>query len=448
MTVRDYAGSVGHRGFVPMESPAGSIVMMTCLFLSASLCLGQTSTSATDGRTEFIPFGAAATFKNGMNPVLPPQTFATASPMDDPERWLLMNSLQGSCFGWTLDSARLQVYGWTDSSYTASSAAHSNLPLGFNYRANQFLLQQNWLTIERPVVTTGTTEPTFGFHSDWILPGTDYRFTVARGLFSSQLTTNNGQPSLYGIDPFQFYGEAYFPTVAHGLDVKVGRFKALYGAEVTPAVNNLLFSHSYTFIYNPFTHTGGVATLKLNDTWTVQAGLVTGSDIFIAPGANPTFVGSVQWAPPDGADSVLLSVIVGKGRFDQKHNLHNPQVFDLVYTHKFNSRLSYTFNGLFGYTGNVPDTGTAYWFGAVNYLTYDFAARLKGIARLEFFDDIDGNRTGFKGLYTSLTAGLNFQLRRHIVIRPEIRYDYNNVSRPFENQHGLFTAATDFIVRW
>src|SRR5262245_20265880 len=97
-------------------------------------------------------------------------------------------------------------------SFTASSAAHIQLPLGFNYRANEFLLQQNWLRIER-AVSTDAKEATFGFRSDTILPGSDYRFTVARGLFDSQLTANDGQPNTYGIDPIQFYAEAYFPNI-------------------------------------------------------------------------------------------------------------------------------------------------------------------------------------------------------------------------------------------
>jgi len=46
----------------------------------------------------------------------------------------------------------------------------------------------------------------------------------------------------------------------------------------------------------------------------VQAGLVLGSDIFIDPADNPTFMGSVKWAPPNGRDSVLFSVILGSGR--------------------------------------------------------------------------------------------------------------------------------------
>lgn len=377
-----------------------------------------------------------------------PAALPTPSPTPAADRWLVMKSLQGTWPGWVLDAQRLRVSGWTDLSFTGSSDRSSNLPLGFNFRANDFLLQQNWLRFERPVVTSGTTEPTFGFRCDTILPGSDYRFTAARGLFSGQLTADHGQPNLYGIDPIQFYAEAYFPTVGQGMDVKFGRFFCQYGVEANDAPSNALFSHAYTFIYNPFTHTGLMTTVKVTDTWSIQAGIVLGSDIFIDPADTPTGMGSIKWAPPSGRDSVLLSAIVGPGRFDQARNFHNPEIFDLIYTHKINARLNYTLEGLLGFTTNVPDIGTAWWFGNLHYLTYDFTPRLSGTTRLEFFDDVQGQRTTFAGLYTTLTAGLAFKPRKDLVVRPELRYDYNADSRPFENNHGLFTAAADVIWRW
>jgi hypothetical protein len=400
--------------------------MLTKVVLSAALLLlGQTTAPAPEAAPAPAPPSAPA-----------------------PDRWWLMKDLQGTWPGALLDGNRLQISGWTELSYTASSAEHSNLPMGFNYRANQFDLQQNWLRIERGVVSSGTTEPTWGFRSDTILPGTDYRFTTARGLFDSQLTANNGQPNTYGIDPIQFYGEAYFPTVGRGLDLKVGRFFAQYGVESNDAPSNSLASHAYTMIYDPFTHTGVLGTLKLTDVWSVQAGAVLGSDVFIDPADEPTFIGSVKWVQPGGRNSILASVIVGPGRYDVRHEFNNPNLVDVVFTHQVNSRLTWTAEGLVGYQDNVPDIGTAHWFGVINYLTWTFSPRLSGTTRLEFFDDIDGQRTGFPGLYTDWTVGLNFKTEPWIIVRPEVRYDYNGESRPFEGRHGLFTAALDVILRW
>jgi hypothetical protein len=425
--------------------PFPEIAMLSYLLLSTAFVVGQMPPSP----DPTIPPPVEVTA-----PVLPPTPAPAAPPPAPPappapaERWWLMKELQGTWPGALLDDTRLRLYGWTDMSFTASTDSHEQLPMGFNYRANDFLLQQNWLRFERPVVTSGTTEPTFGFRTDTILPGSDYRFTVARGLFSGQLTADHGNPNLYGIDPIQFYGEAYFPTVARGLDVKVGRIFCQYGVEANDAVSNILASHSYTFIYDPFTHTGVMATLKLTDAWSVQGGMMLGSDIFIHPADNPTGMGSVKWAPPTGRDSVLFSFIVGNGRFDQKHDFHNPEVFDLVWTHKINARLTYTQEFLYGFTTNVPDIGFANWFGAISYLTRDLTPRLSATVRQEFFDDEQGQRTRFAGLYSALTAGVTFKPRPSILFRPELRYDYNAESRPFENKSSLFTATADVIFRW
>lgn len=401
--------------------------MLSSLFLCSLLALGQTETPGEEAAAASAP---------------------APSPAPTPDRWLLMKAVQGSWLGDVAYDHRLQVTGWTEMSYTASTDQHKNLPMGFNYVANDLLLQQNWLRFERPVVTSGTTEPTFGFRNDWILPGSDYLFTLPRGIFNEQLTGSHGRPNRYGIDPIQFYGEGYFPTVGRGLDVKLGRVFCQYGVEANDAISNQLCSHAYTFIYDPFTHTGVMSTLKLTDVWSVQAGMMLGSDIFIDPADTPTGMGSVKWAPPNGRNSALFSVILGSGRFNQAESFHNPEIFDLVVTHKINARLNYSFEGLFGFTTNVPDLGTAEWFGILNYLTYDFTPRLSGTTRLEFFDDIQGQRTGFKGLYSVLTTGLSFRPRKAIIFRPEVRYDYNDESRPFENHHGLFTATADLILRW
>jgi hypothetical protein len=374
----------------------------------------------------------------------PAPTPAPATPA--PDRWFLMKELQGTWEGDLLDTNRMQVYGWTDMSYTFSSDRASNLPLGFDYRANEFLLQQNWLRFERTVNTDATT-PTFGFRNDWILPGADYFFTLPRGLFNGQLTANNGLPNRYGVDPIQFYGEAYFPNIGKGMDVKVGRFFSQYGVESTPAVENFFLSHSYTDVYDPFTHTGVLTTTKLTDAWTVQAGLCMGSDNFFDV-MTPTFLGSVKWGPPSGNDYVLFCVIVSDGRFHQQQNFYNPDVFDIVWMHKINARLTGYYESIFGCMTNVPNKGSVNWYSALGYLNYTCTPRLSATTRLELFVDSQGQRTGFAGPYQVATTGLQFRLRKGIIFRPELRYDYNAESTPFEGKHGLFTAASDVIIRW
>lgn len=320
--------------------------------------------------------------------------------------------------------------------------------MGFNYRANQFLLQQNWLQIDRSAEAEDAVSPAFGFRSDTILPGSDYRFTLPRGLFNGQLTADHGQPNLYGIDPVQFYGEAYLPNVAEGMTIKLGRFYAPWGIETVNAPGNSLLSHTYTFVYDPFTQTGLMSGIKFNSDWSSQAGIVMGSDTFITPGDEPTFSGNIMWAPPEGADSVRFSTILGSGRYNQKQALDNLNLFEIIYSHRFGERLKYSLAGTYGCQNNVPQIGLANWFGVQQYWTLVMGPRWSATTRLELFDDAQGQRTQFPGLYTAVTTGASIQLGRRLLMRPELRFDYNGLSRPFEGHHGLFLAATDLIWSW
>ncbi|MCU0704278.1 MAG: porin [Fimbriiglobus sp.] len=409
--------------------------MWPTVLLGGALGLGQPPAPPTPppaSQTSYpIPTAGDAT---------PPAAAPATSTGAAPEQGAFMQLLQGTRYGAALDRAGVTVGGWTNSSFTASTARRDQLPMGFNYRANDFLLQQNWLRIDRPVDVDSDT-PTFGFRSDWILPGSDYRFTLARGLW-------DGQSGRYGIDPVQFYGQAYLPNVGQGLDVKLGRFFAPFGVESIAAPDSSLPSRSYAFIYNPFTQTGLLTQLKLDDTWSVKNGIVMGNDVFIDPASSPYYVGGFRWAPPEGRSTAEFTTILGSGRFDTAEQFHNPQVFDLVLTRKLTDKLTWTLEGFYGFTRDVPNVGFANWFGVINYLTYELADNLAGTLRLEFFDDCQGQRTGSRGLYTAITGGMTYKPAPWLWLRPEVRYDHNSRSRPFDGRADVFTATMDVLVRW
>jgi hypothetical protein len=448
-------------------------------------------------------------------PAPSPAAPAAAAPTF-PDRWLLMKELQGTWIGSALDGSRTQIYGWFDFNYTFSSVGHTDLPESFNYRGNEPTLEQLWVRIQRPVVNTATTtgtsyawptpttEPTFGFQSDWII-GTDYRFTLPqKGILNDQLTDrvlfNPLSPSspvlapnIYGVDPVQFYGEAYFPTIGRGLDVKVGRFYTPYGTETLEAatmgysypnaVSTPLVSHSYIFSNgSPFTHTGVLATLTVTPVWTVQAGLVVGDDLFFHPSDRATGIFTIQWTQPQGTQSVSRNVvkfctIAGPARFDDNHAVQNIDIFDVVWTHYFNPLLASNLEALYGFEHNVPGSflsltngasptlGFIDWGGVAGYLTYIFTPRFSGCARLEVFDDPSGVRTSSaedpfadrtKGLYAAATVGGVWKVRKGLYVMPEVRYDYNfdsapfgtTVDHPFDGHHGMLTAGSSLILRW
>lgn len=366
------------------------------------------------------------------------------SPAEDPAT--LMNMLRQGFGGTLLDSAGIQVSGWTDMSFTASTAKRNQLPMGMNYLANAFLLQQNWLRIEKPV-DPNAEDSNFGFHSDTILPGSDYWFTIARGIFNDQLTANQGNPSRYGIDPVQFYAEAYLPGYLQGLDLKFGRFFAPFGVESIAAISAPLGSRSYTFIYNPFTQTGLLGNLNVNGQWKVKSGIIMGNDVFINTAASPYYVGGFARSSLDGKTSAEFTVVYGSGEYNQRLKFNNPQVFNLVLSHQMTDDLLWNMDAVYGFQNNVPQIGFANWYSFSNYLTQIWTEKFSNVWRLEFFDDVQGQRTGTAGLYTALTLGLNYKPFTWLWFRPEVRYDHN-INGPFEGKPSLFTADLDVIIRW
>ena len=65
----------------------------------------------------------------------------------------------------------------------------------------------------------------WGYHFTGLF-GTDYRYTTAKGYFSTQLLKHNRQ---YGADAPIEYLDLYMPAVAQGMNIRVGRFISVPG---------------------------------------------------------------------------------------------------------------------------------------------------------------------------------------------------------------------------
>jgi hypothetical protein len=415
------------------------------------------------------PFGPAP-------PTVPPTVPAPFAPGQPPppERWWVMRQLQGTWLGALLDDNRLYFSGWTEMSYTASTSRVSNFPVTFNDRANTFLLQQQWFRLDRPLVTTGTTEPSFGFHLD-VLVGSDYRWTMIRGLLNYQLDNSTGAQNLYGVDPIQFYANAYFPNLFRGTEIRVGRTYNPWGYESLEAVSTPLLSRSYAFFNTPFTVMAVGAYTTFTKEWSGVFLLTNGNDTFLKPYDEARMFGKLTYAANNQKDNVQLGWTLGRGRFNagapfnpatvslaQEPAGHNNfNAIDLVYTHIFNPVFTFANETMYAWQTAVPanvnggivqsgsdSPGTAHWAASIQYFRFTLTPHLGSIIRIGFFDDFNGQRTGFPGLYTAVTGGLQFRLTNGVIIRPELRYDYNRQSRPFEGKHDQFLAASDLILRW
>ncbi|MBY0523987.1 MAG: outer membrane beta-barrel protein [Gemmataceae bacterium] len=414
-------------------------------------------------------------------PMLPqakPVEAAVAARAAVPDRWFLQKFLQGTGPGVALDTNRIAITGWTEMAYTASTNKVSNVPDTWNDRANRFLLQQHVIRLDRPI-DTAAKEPTWGFHLDTLI-GSDYRYTLPRGLFESQLLNTNGNQNLYGVDPIDFYVNAYYPGLFQGTEFAIGRFLTECSSESELTILTPLLTRSYSFQWGgPFTHTGVMVAPNLTKQWQARLYLVTGNEVFIDPSQELRFMGKLMWTSANKRDVLIYNTTLGRGKFNagdpfapatfatiqEPAGRNNINVFDFIWIHKFNDRFAYQAELLYGYQYGVPTTaavgaiagaidnndklsGTADWAAFVQYYTYRWTEKFTTIARLELFDDFDGQRTGFKGLYAGATAAFQYQATKSVTVRPELRYYNNGYSRPYEGKHDIFDAAFDLIVRW
>ncbi len=362
-----------------------------------------------------------------------------------PEPYALMRLLQTTQFGQNLTERGISISGWVQGNYTVSSADRSNGPITFNERANFFQMNQNFLRINKDV-DMSKEEFQLGFRTEWILPGTDARFTQSRGLL-------NGQTGNYQVDLLQGYVEAFLPNLGpKGSSVKVGKFATHCSYELMQGAETPFVSRSYGFQYNPFAHTGSWVTTPLDDTWTMSNGLVVGSDNFIDTANQLTYIGQLKWAPKEGKTTVLLNTVVTDPRFDVAEAFPYYNIYNLQVIHNVTEKLTYVMDATFSHIDGAPlggnAVGSATWYGAASYLIYKVNDKVTSTFRTELFEDTKGFRTGSKGLYTELTYGVAYAPRPGLIFRPSVRYDHNDSTRPFEGKSSLYSGAMDVIIRY
>jgi hypothetical protein len=163
----------------------------------------------------------------------------------------------------------------------------------------------------------------------------------------------------------------------------------------------------------------------------------------------------LKWAPKDGKTTAAFNVVLNDNNFQVNQNFPLYNVYNAVVTHAFSDRLTYVLDAGFSHLDGAPLPsrdglrGSANWYGAAQYLIYKHCNdKFTSNFRFELFNDTQGFRTGFKGLYTDVAYNLAYQPTRGLILRPGVRYDHNNTSAPFEGKPNLFTATMDMILRY
>jgi Putative beta-barrel porin-2, OmpL-like. bbp2 len=376
----------------------------------------------------------------------------------------LMQALYGGHAGSEWKNSGVQIYGWINPGFNISTSKNANLPEGYNIFPNRIDLDQAVVYVERVPDTVQTDHIDWGFRAGEMY-GIDYHFTTAKGWLSQQLLKYHRQ---YGFDPLMEYVDLYIPQVADGLNIRVGRFISVPDIEAQLAVNNYTYSHSLLFSYDPFTQTGIIGTLKLNDRWLINLGLSAGNDIAPwASGAKPSLTACVAYTFNKGNDEIYPCA---SGINSGKYAYNNVQLFVTTWYHKFNKSWHMATETYYEYQRGVPsvsgsitpetNTNAAFCAGqercfagewaAVNYLQKEFSERNYVSLRTDLLNDLKGQRTGFRTLYSEHSLTWGHWIGSTILFRPELRFEraYRAPAYDLGTKHNQLSFAGDVIFKF
>jgi hypothetical protein len=349
------------------------------------------------------------------------------------------------------ENSRTKVYGWVATSINFSTSGQNNFPVSYDIFSNKIELNQAVVYVERLPDSVQNSHFDWGFHLTSFF-GIDYRFTTAKGYFSQQLLLFNRQ---YGFDPVLEYLDLYFP-VKSGLNIRIGRFLSVPGIEAQLAPNNYNMTHSLLYTIDPFTDTGLIATLKLNNQWIIQMGISGSHDVALwTPDAKPSAILCLNYSTATNNDNFYGCA---NGINNGTYAYNNLQEYDLTWYHKFNSKWHTGTETWFMYerevpniAGNVanpikPELGangafcspgqlrcTAPEYAIVNYLNREVNSKFMVGFRTDFLDDIKGQRTGYQTKYTENTLYATRYIGTTIMLRPELRFDHSWDLRAYNN---------------
>jgi hypothetical protein len=382
----------------------------------------------------------------------------------------LMQALWSGSHGDAWKKSGIQIYGWANFGFNVSTSdkqGYANLPTAYAEKPNTIQADQEVLYIERQPDTVQTDHFDWGFRVA-TLYGLDYRFTTAKGVFSYQLLKKNRE---YGFDPVMVYADLYFPHVAQGMDVRVGRYISLPDIEAQLAPNNYTYTHSLTYTYDCYTQSGVNTTTKLNNHWMVQAGISAGCEAvpWTRPDSKATFNTCLSYSWKDGGDNLYACA---NSINNAKYAYNNLSAYYLTWYHKINSSWHSATESWYQYEKDTPnvlnpaaagllETGAngaqcatatqitcfAPEWAVVNYVEKQISKHDYFTIRNEYFDDLRGQRTGFKTKYSEHLLGWGHWIGTTVLFRPELRFERSYTVPAYDNgtKKNQFMVAGDLI---
>jgi hypothetical protein len=383
-----------------------------------------------------------------------------------------------------LEDSPVALYGWIQNSYTGtpgfSPRNGSTVTVFPNRLANAWQGNQYYLILENALDLGDRLN--FGFRFDTLF-GNDWMITKSFGLFDGAFTPR----SFAGLDLPQIYGDVHLPIREKlSLDVRGGRFYSPAGYENIQAVKRPLLSIPYLTNFTPFTFLGALTNLHLGERVTLTNAAVNGTDRWFNMNYHYSYLGGLNWTSPEERTTFASFTLVGPNqlpffpstnpqqvptlpvgayRVPALQNQRNPfyNRSTLVYhssvlTHKWGEKQKLTEaveaffvteNNVLGF-GRAGAPGRISYYGAAHWFLRELSPKVTAVARHEIFADPNGFVFPAPDTHYEMTYGLILKPRPCLWIRPEIRYDWAQFTRPYNDgtQSGELTLAVDAILQF
>ena len=326
----------------------------------------------------------------------------------------------------------VKMSGFVDTSYTWSfnrPDSRTNSLRVFDTRAGDFMVNNVELVLEKPV----NADSRVGFRTDLDF-GTDSEVlgSVTSGLGANAHTHGQAGETAVSdeVELQQAYAEFLAP-LGNGLDIKMGKFVTMHGAEVIEAKDNWNFSRSFLFGYAiPFTHTGMRASYPWTEWLSTTMGVSNGWDIVDDNNKAKTLEFNTTIVPTK-TTSLGVTYMFGAEKARDSHDRRH--LVDVVAGWNPTEQLALKLNYDLGWEddglSNTP-AENAQWQGIAMYGRYQWLPWWATALRWEWFSDLAAVRAaqaGLRGLHLyEWTLTNEFKVYKDMIARVEYRHDSSN----------------------
>jgi hypothetical protein len=319
--------------------------------------------------------------------------------------------------------SRIRTFGWAEMGYSGASSGTGLLSVEprQNRFGNEFLMNQIGIVLQKPL---RQDQFDIGFNMRYFA-GADAALGQPKGGIGYPV----GNPR-FGQDFRDLYISAHLPILTEGgVDVKFGRMNTIIGYNGFLAPYRPFYSSDYQFFYaQDGAFTGFLTNFHVTKRLEIWNGLTLGANTFFTLRSHNSYcyIGQVNyWLTDENKTRLTGSIYAGPDAIFAAPGLNGKYVtmVELRVQQNWTERFTQIVQSNMGWDSQTP-VGTGSFYGLYTIGLFHLTPTIDANFRAEWFDDVQGTRTGVSTNYSEVTLGVNWHPIPCLEFRPEIRGDF------------------------